>query len=59
MQLHTFCTHFSSKVGIFSEICNMFKNIKRESQPFKWLTFSSFNFEPRVGLEPTTFSCYE
>ena len=54
--MHTICTDFTSKVRIFSKICNVFNNIKRENQPFNWLVFSSFSFEPRVGLEPTTFS---
>ena len=54
--LQTISTDFTSKVGIIFEIYNMFHNTKRENQPYNWLVFSVFSFEPRVGLEPTTFS---
>lgn len=37
--MHGICTDFTSKVRIFSKICNVFNNIKRENQPSNWLVF--------------------
>ncbi len=54
--MQTIRTDFASKVGTIFEIYNMFHNTKREKQPYNRLVFSAFYFEPRVGLEPTTFS---
>ena len=53
--LQTICTDFTSKVGIFFEIYNMFHNTKRENQPYNWLVFSVFLLSREWDSNPRPF----
>ena len=58
--LHAFCTHFCPKLAYFGQFSTYFRlNLTQKRQQPNYVSdwlLAFYDFEPRVGLEPTTFS---